>query len=145
MKYALLILVSLSISGNIFAFDYADEENERISWKQPTREVAVIVTDEGYYPEQLVVFQGEKITFHVTSTTKEVSCFMIEGHKVFLSAKKGEVSQVELTVKHDGSFPVYCPSGKHKGELLVLKKKDKKKIKRTVASSKPKFWVPKEY
>jgi hypothetical protein len=56
---------------------------------QPSREISIIVTKEGYYPRSLSVFEGEKVKFYVTSTLDEPHCMIVEGHKVFLAANKG--------------------------------------------------------
>ena len=46
---------------------------------QPTREISIIVTKEGYYPKSLSVFEGEKVKFYVTSTLDEPHCMIVEG------------------------------------------------------------------
>lgn len=145
----LILLVALSV-GQVFSFDYAeDEQIEKIRTKHPKREVSVIVTDEGYYPETIVVFKDEKVKFFITSAAQEVSCFIVDKHQVFLSAKKGKVTQGEAIFTKAGKYKVYCPTSKFKGHLIVLdkKKKKKKKVRRKIASrhQKMKVWMPREY
>lgn len=112
---------------------------------QPTREIAVIVTKEGYYPKSLSVFEGEKVKFYVTSTLDEPHCMIVEGHKVFLAANKGKVTESETTFDKAGEFAFYCPSSKSDGKIVVL---PKFVPKREIASEKGNegmLWVPKEY
>jgi plastocyanin len=109
---------------------------------QPTREISIIVTKEGYYPKSLSVFEGEKVKFYVTSTLDEPHCMIVEGHKVFLAANKGKVTEAEATFDKAGEFAFYCPSSKSDGKIVVMKKFVPK---REIASEKSDVWIPKEY
>lgn len=111
---------------------------------EPTREVSIIVTKEGYYPKSLSVFEGEKVKFYVTSTIDEPHCMIVEGHKVFLAANKGKVTEAEATFDKAGEFAFYCPSSKSDGKIVVMKKYVPK---REIASEKGEstVWTPKEY
>lgn len=106
------------------------------------REIAVIVTQEGYYPKSISVFEGEKVKFYVTSTVEEPNCLIVEGHKVFMAANKGKLSEAEVVFDHAGQFAFYCPSSKNDGKIVVMKKYEPK---REVASEQPTVWMPKEY
>lgn len=131
----MLFLLLISLSS--FA-----AEVEKIS---PTREVAIIVTKEGYYPKSISVFEGEKIKFYVTSTVEEPNCMIVEAHKVFLAASKGKITEGEAVFNKAGEFAFYCPSSKNDGKVVVLKKQTPK---REVASEKNHdgmLWTPKEY
>lgn len=133
MKYVFILLLSLQISQAI--------ASEKVT---PTREIAVIVTKEGYYPKSLSVFEGEKVKFYVTSTVEEPHCMIVESHKVFLAANKGKVTEAEVIFDKPGEFAFYCPSSKNDGKVVVLKKQTPK---RAVASERPDgaLWTPKEY
>lgn len=114
----------------------------------PMREHGIIVTDEGYYPKSISIFEGEKVRFFVTSTTKEKSCFMIPEKEIFLSAIKGQMSEAQAVFERKGTYKFYCPTGKIKGKIVVLPKKKKpslKKAKRKIASDEVLIWMPKEY
>ncbi|WPU66335.1 cupredoxin domain-containing protein [Peredibacter starrii] len=130
-----LFLFSILLSTQLFA-----AENKT----PPLREVAVIVTKEGYYPKSLSVFEGEKVKFYVTSTVEEPHCLIVESHKVFLAANKGKVTEAEAVFDKAGEFAFYCPSSKNDGKIVVLKKVVPK---REVASEKGDgmLWTPKEY
>ncbi len=110
----------------------------------PLREVAVIVTKEGYYPKSISVFEGEKVKFYVTSTVEAPDCLIVESHKVFMAANKGKITEAEAFFDKAGEFAFYCPSSKNDGKIVVLKKKLSKK--REIASEKKDMiWTPKEY
>lgn len=130
-----LFLFSLFLSTYVLA---AETKNP------PMREVAVIVTKEGYYPKSLSVFEGEKVKFYVTSTVEEPNCMIVESHKVFMAANKGKVTEAEAVFDKAGEFAFYCPSSKNDGKIVVLKKAVPK---REVASEKSHegVWTPKEY
>lgn len=109
----------------------------------PTREIAIILTKEGYYPKSISVFEGERVKFYVTATVEDPGCMMVEGHKVFLAANKGKISEGETIFAKAGEFAFYCPSSKNDGKVVVLKKKQPK---REVASEKREdLWMPREY
>lgn len=133
MNLILSFLVLIS-----FACAEASKEN-------PLREVAVIVTQEGYYPKSISVFEGEKVKFYVTSTVEAPDCLIVESHKVFMAANKGKVTEAEAVFDKAGEFAFYCPSSKNDGKVVVLKKPQAKK--REIASEKndSMVWTPKEY
>jgi plastocyanin len=112
--------------------------------KSPMREVAIIVTKEGYYPKSISVFEGEKIKFYVTSTVEEPNCMIVESHKVFLAANKGKLTEGETVFEKAGEFAFYCPGSKNDGKVVVLKKHVPN---RDIASDngKESLWTPKEY
>lgn len=130
-----LFLFSILLTTQVFAAE---------TKVQAVREVAVIVTKEGYYPKSLSVFEGEKVKFYVTSTVEEPHCLIVESHKVFLAANKGKVTEAEAVFDKAGDYAFYCPSSKNDGKIVVLKKA---MPKREVASEKADgmLWTPKEY
>jgi plastocyanin len=112
----------------------------------PTREVSIIVTKEGYYPKSLSVFEGEKIKFYVTSTVEEPHCLIVEGHKVFLAANKGKVTEGEAVFEKAGEFAFYCPSSKNDGKVVVLKRQSpKREMASERSNNDAMLWTPKEY
>ncbi len=111
----------------------------------PTREVAIIVTKEGYYPKHLSVFEGEKVKFFVTSTVEEPNCLIVESHKVFMAANKGKVTEAEVVFENSGEFAFYCPSSKNDGKIVVLKKQNMKREIASEKGNKASVWMPKEY
>jgi plastocyanin len=115
---------------------------EKIS---PTREVAIIVTKEGYYPKSISVFEGEKVKFFVTSTVEEPNCMIVEAHKVFLAATKGKITEGEAIFNTAGEFAFYCPSSKNDGKVVVLKKKTPKREVASEKNHEGMLWTPKEY
>jgi len=114
------------------------------SFDLPVREQAVIITDEGFYPQNIVIFKGEKVRFFVTNTSDQKSCFILKGKDFFLAAEKGKVSEGVFHFKDKGRVEFYCPSQKNKGHLTVLEKP--KKGSREIASEKTsvRVWMPRE-
>lgn len=133
MKF-LIPLMILSIHS------FGDEIN-----KMPTREVAIIVTKEGYYPKSISVFEGEKIKFYVTSTVEDPNCMIVEAHKVFLAANKGKITEGETVFEKPGEYSFYCPSSKNDGKIVVLKKHSPKREIASEKGSEAIIWTPREY
>ncbi len=124
---------------------------------QPTRHVSIIASQEGFYPERLSVFKGEKIRFFVTSSSKEPSCFLMRDLGVFLSASMGTITEAEVVFDKVGRHEFFCPKGNIKGFLTVLEHPvaAKEKAQREIASAKEKkkekkkdkiveYWTPRE-
>jgi len=113
--------------------------------KPVAREFSVIVTAEGFYPSKITAFQGERVKFYVTSTVEGPDCFLLQGHKVFLAAHKGKLSEAEATLETPGDFSFYCPSTKHSGKLTVIKKSEPRPQRAIASENDPMLWTPKEY
>ncbi|GEM_PF-3634060 len=133
----------------ICAINVLAEEKIEASVKNPHRELSVILTDEGYYPKNLSVFEGETVKFYLTSTVEAPGCMIVQGHEVFMAANKGKVTEAEVKFERAGDFSFYCPSNrKNDGKLTVIKKIDPNAKKRGIASERsmdPSLWTPKEY
>ena len=141
-----LFLVLTFVLGPLFV--QADEElvdfTDAKQFDAPIREHSIIVTEEGYYPEKISAFAGEKIRFFVTSTLEDPSCFLLESNELFLGAKKGQISEGEAFFRRPGTYKFHCPSGKIEGKVTILPKRDK--AERKIASpGRPVVWRPKDY
>ena len=123
----LFLFLCILISSTLAAEVLPEPEVKAKTVTIPTREVSVIVTKEGYYPEKVTVFEGEKVKFFVTSTLEEPNCMVVESHEVFMAATKGKVTEAEAHFKHAGEFQFYCPSSKNNGKIIVLKKSEPKR------------------
>jgi plastocyanin len=130
-----LLILSILLISQVWAAEDAKKA-------QPTREISIIVTKEGYYPKSISVFEGEKVKFFVTSTVEDPSCVIVESHKVFMAANKGKVTEGETVFDKAGDFAFYCPSSKNDGKIVVLKKHVPK---RDIAAEKADVWMPREY
>jgi plastocyanin len=142
-----LLILPISLMANAYG-------QKALEFKQPLREVSVIVTPEGYYPNQISVFEGERVRFFVTSTVDKPHCFVVDEHKVFLAAEKGKMTEGETLFRRPGKYKFYCPSSQEKGFVTVIEKvklsprPEEKKPGRQVASDytdDPSHWVPKNY
>lgn len=123
---AILLMASILTSVSSLALDYAQEEISEATlnlyretaestkdqkFSIPRREMAIIVTNEGYYPKSLAVFRGERVKFYITNTSEKPSCFVIKEKGVFLSANKGSITEAEVYFDKPGTIEFYCPSG----------------------------------
>ncbi len=120
-----------------------------VKFEKPLRDISIIVTKEGYYPNKISVFEGEKVRFFVTSTMDDPGCFLLPHKEIFLSAKKGVITEAKAVMKDPGSYMFHCPTGKIKGSLVVLpnpNKKQKRAIASEVMEEGPKeyYWMPRE-
>lgn len=129
----------------VLALDY--DYGKAQEFQVPERRVSIIATDTGYYPRELSVFEGEKVQFFVTSTTKAPSCLMIPGLELFMAAEKGQVSEGQAYFKRPGVYDFECPAGKIKGRITVLERPEKtreRQMKREIASDKLRVWIPRD-
>jgi len=117
----------------------------------PVREISLIATPEGYYPEAFSVFAGEKVKFYLTNTGDTPSCLMLPDKELFLSAQKGHVSEGDAFFPKTGVYKFYCPTGKIKGRITVIprpKTEEELEAERKLASERVKkkvrVWYPKE-
>lgn len=154
MKYLNLLFVLWAIFLNsVMAISYDHHSFKK--FKAPQRDFSIIVSNEGYYPDRMIVFEGEKVRFFVTSTTTDAKCFILENHEVFVPANKGRVAEAEVVLNKAGEYAFYCPSFAHKGKLVVLGERERAqpviKINRDPASTSvldkqsEQAWTPKEY
>ncbi len=123
----------------LISFDYAAPEIK------PKREASIIVNQDGFYPQRIISFVGEEIKIYLTSTTQEPSCFMLRDQNVFISAKKGEITETTVQFEKPGQYTFHCPVGSISGTIMVLPNKKLAKAQdatRSVASAKPKVWRP---
>jgi len=135
----LLLLISISA--------YSDDYFKKKNFKRSLREVSVILTKDGFYPNKIVAFQGEKLRFFITSTNDTPQCLVLQKHELFLSAEKGKVNEGEIVVDNPGRYRFYCPSSKFEGHLNVIEKfkAHEEKPSREIASEKPNYWLPRNY
>jgi hypothetical protein len=100
-----------------------------------------------------MTFVGERVQIYLTSTTDYPSCLMMPEKSVFMSARKGELSEKVTFFSKSGVVKFSCPNGNIKGEFVVLKKRTNLKkagdeIRRASIDEKivPKIkvWLPKD-
>ncbi len=73
---SLILLMVLAVVAPLFsvhAIDYGEDSKLAV----PERAIAIIVSKEGFYPQNLSVFEGEKLKILVTSVSDEPSCFTL--------------------------------------------------------------------
>lgn len=143
MKRFAIVLFSIFISSNLWAQDQFSKK----LYKNPVRELSIIVTDDGFFPSRIMAFKGERVKFFITSTSKKKQCFILQKHDVFLSVENGQVNEGSVLLDHAGRFKFYCPASEVKGYLTVFEKSniESEQSARTPASTKPNYWLPRDY
>lgn len=159
-KFLLFFTFSLTTFATIFAgnlMEYDQEtiqeevkEIEKQNINVPNREISIIAGPEGYYPEKISVFKGERVRFYITSTEKTPGCFLISDKEIFLSANNGRITEAEVKFDELGEVVFHCPTGNIRGKITVLDRPDKIRAARKIASdeeeeeAKPSYWIPRE-
>ncbi|MBC7428694.1 MAG: hypothetical protein H7336_08800 [Bacteriovorax sp.] len=112
----------------------------------PYREQAIIIGKEGFYPNRLVVYKGEKVHFFITSVGVNSACFNIPDKNVFSSPTKDKIAETEVFFDKVGVFQFNCPNNTFTGRVMVLEKgSDKDETnRRGLASDVVKVWRPKD-
>ena len=131
-----------------FSFQAVAIDFDEKYYEQPVREISVIVTDTGFFPDHMMAFEGEKLKFFITSTSKKSQCMVLQKHEFFVAAENGVINQADVTVDQPGKFKFYCPSFGHEGWLTVFKKgkaSDEIRKPASVDDDKPKYWTPRDY
>ncbi len=142
----IFVLSEKSIMKRIFIiFAILFAHNSVFCQEIPQRQVSFIATTDGYYPEKLIAYKGEKLKFFFTATTDNPSCLILEGHKVFISAHMGKISEGETILNSTGHFDIYCPSIKYKAKLTVLDRPSDKRSREIAVEKVKSYWTPKEY
>ncbi len=81
-----LLFVFIVLSQSVLAKDKLLNNNfKKKTYEFPLREVSVIVSDDGFYPDKIMAFQGERIHFYITSTSKKAQCFVLQKHRLIYS------------------------------------------------------------
>jgi plastocyanin domain-containing protein len=137
-KLSLIILTIClgAYSLSSLSLEYADDPFLKAhNLEAPLREFSIISSSEGFYPQNIVAFEGEKIKLFLTTISKNPSCLMIPSKNVFLGATQGKMAEAELLFEKAGTYEFFCPSGKIKGKIQVLKRQTAEQIqKREIAS-----------
>ena len=128
------------------AFALEDTYNNDRSLDVPYRELAVIISKDGFFPNRLVVFKGEKVHFFITAVGYNSACFNIPDKKVFSSTPSSKIIETETFFDKVGVFQFNCPNNSFNGRIIVLEKKSEKleTKRRGLASDTVKIWEPKE-
>lgn len=127
---------------------YALEEsyNKARTFDVPYREQAIIVSKDGFFPNRLVVFKGEKVRFFVTAVGIDSACFNIPDKNVFATAASQKIAEAETFFDKVGIYQFNCPNNSFTGRVMVLEKASDKEesMRRGLASDTVKIWKPKE-
>lgn len=143
MKFYVMVLAIVFLWGtNAYSGNPFSEKD----YEAPVREISIIATEDGFYPNKVMAFTGEKVKFFITSTAGSNQCFILQKHDVFVAAEKGKINEAHVELDNPGRFKFYCPSTNYVGHLTVFEKfKHEEEGTRSPASAKPKHWMPRDF
>jgi len=120
--------------------------NKDVKLDVPYREQAVIVSKDGFFPNRLVVFKGEKVRFFVTAVGLDTACFNIPDKNVYTTAATQKIAEAEAYFDKVGIYQFNCPSNSFTGRVMVLEKASDRdeSMRRGLASDTVKIWKPKD-
>ena len=139
-----LILSSLLLFGRAYALEESYNKDKTLD--VPYREQAVIISKDGFYPNRLTVFKGEKVRFFVTAVGVESACFNIPDKNIYKTAVASQIVEAETFFDKVGVFQFNCPNNTFTGRVMVLEKASDKdeSARRGLASDTVKIWKPKD-
>lgn len=128
------------------AFALEETYNKERTLDVPYREQAVIISKEGFYPNRLVVFKGEKVRFFVTAVGVDSACFNIPDKNVYSTARPEKIAEAETFFDKVGVYTFNCPNNTFSGRVMVLEKPSDREetMRRGLASDTVKVWRPKD-
>lgn len=137
-----LLIISLFSWDLCLGLDYGLPQK----LETPLREHSIIITEEGFFPNRISLFEGEKLKLFVTSLNESPSCLFIPDKKLFIGVNRGEVKESETIFEKEGVYHFHCPTGKIHGKITVIRKiGEREKAQRKIASARPShLWVPKD-
>ena len=106
----------------------------------------MIISKDGFFPNRLVVYKGERVRFFITTVGIETACFNIPDKQVFSSSTNEKITEKEVYFDKVGVFTFNCPGHLFNGRIMVLEKNSDKAEteRRGLASDVVKVWRPKE-
>lgn len=143
LKIICLFSVSL-FDLNVFALEETYFKDKKLD--VPYREMGIIISKDGFFPNRIVVYKGEKVRFFVTSAGVESACFNIPDKNVFTTSGKDKIAESEVYFDKVGIFQFNCPNNTFTGRVMVLEKASDRleSERRGLASDMVKIWKPKE-
>ncbi len=123
-----------------------DTYHHATTFDVPYREQAVIMSKEGFYPNRLTVFKGEKVRFFITAVGDESACFNIPDKNLYTFAKTGKIIEAETFFDKAGVYQFNCPNNKFAGRVMVIEKSSDRDetLRRGLASDLVHVWRPKD-
>ncbi len=142
LKLGLLIFFSFTVKVMALEQSYYKEKSLDV----PYREQSIIISKDGYFPNRIIAFKGEKIKFFVTTVGNEGSCFNIPDKNLYSTATALKIVEAETFFDKVGIFQFNCPNSQYSGRVVVIEKASDKveSARRGLASDVVKVWRPKE-
>ncbi len=143
----------------IFLFYHRSYADESFSSKTQLS-YSIILTETGFIPEQISLFEKEWVSLFLTNTASENSCFILSDKEIHLSVQPGKIVATKIYFEKPGLYSFYCPLYQVKGTIRVLKKdlyalkeNEKKEMRREISSQanldhyfidQDRYWIPKD-
>jgi plastocyanin domain-containing protein len=104
------------------------------------------MSNEGFYPNRITVFKGEKVRFFITTVGDVPACFNIPDKQIFTTPKAGKIVEAETFFDKTGTFQFNCPNSRFAGRVMVIEKASDQEetMRRGLASDLVKVWKPKD-
>lgn len=83
------------------------------------QEIAVIVSDTGFFPSAVFVTKDIPVRLFVTNASRKPLCIMMDQYQVRRQVRTQKVEEIEFTPSSAGQFRFYCPVNGMEGTLLV--------------------------
>ena len=144
IRTQILILFLQTLASSAWGIEESYNKERKLD--VPYREQAIIITKEGFYPNRLIVYKGEKVRFFVTAVGVDSACFNIPDKNVFSTAVPAKVTEAETFFDKAGTYQFNCPNNTFTGRVMVLEKASDREesARRGLASDVVKVWKPKD-
>jgi plastocyanin len=83
------------------------------------QEVAVIASDQGFFPNAVFVNRDVPVRMYVTGASKKTLCIMMDSFQVRRQVKAQQIEELTFTPNQPGKFRFYCPVNGMEGFLVV--------------------------
>lgn len=143
-KIFTLIIFSTSFFSKAFGLEESYNKDKTLD--VPYREQAVIISKEGFYPNRLTAFKGEKVRFFITAVGVDSACFNIPDKNVYTTATQSKIVEAEVFFDKVGVYQFNCPNNTFTGRVMILEKASDRdeSMRRGLASDSVKIWKPKD-
>jgi len=86
---------------------------------QTSQEVAVIVSDRGFFPKEIFATRDVSLRLFLTSSVQKSLCFVMDDFHIYQQVSHQKVEEVVLVPRASGVFRFYCPIDGIEGSLYV--------------------------
>lgn len=110
-----------SVSGNVKK-DVPEDgfKLSEIKKRNGVQEVAIISSDQGFFPGNIVLTKGVPARLFLSTSSKEqAQCFVLDDFKIRRQIKQNRIEEVQFTPEVEGQYAFHCPVNGARGNILV--------------------------